>query len=175
MHWTFRTRFFVISLLALSLSGCFMTTVQHSAVKDGHIIGGPIDSYNKSQDTPIIVQQEQEGIYPKVYLQLIADSDHELDTIKFSIEKSEQQDGIYQKTEGSKSAMTDVGGQTVWAKRIELAEYGGNPIILDLSKTSLQYPLKLTVEAKERSGNTIVIKAMYLWWPKVPTPIGDGR
>ncbi len=172
MHWAFRTRFLAISLLALSLSGCFVVTVRHSDVKDGQIIGGPIDSYGKSPDSNIIVRQDMDGVAPKVYLQLIADSDQDLAGIRYSVEKYNQQADRYQNAgAGYKFAASNVDGQLVWAKHVELPEPDGKPILLDLSDTSLLYPLKLTVVAIERNGYSRVIEANYFQWPRI-LPIG---
>jgi len=166
MNWNFRIRFLVIPLLVLSLSGCLGVT--HRKVENGKIIAGPVNYYDKSPDRTIIVEQDPDGVSPKVYLQFSARSDQGLFGIRYSIEKYNNEVGSYQRVgAGSKLGISNVGRQLVCVKSIVLSEYDGMPILLDLSGTGMSTPLKLTFEAIERDGNTKIIEAKYFEWPKI--------
>ncbi len=170
MNCVKRMGLFISPLLALSLVGCFTVTVRHSSVSDGHLNGGPA-SYSQSPNSYIIVQQDKDADAPKVYLHLIADSDEELIGIRYSIEKYDEKANGYRNAGGGyKFAASNIDGTLVWAKHVELTEYGGTPIVLDLSGTSMVYPLRLTVVAVERDGNSKEINAKYFYWPASGPP-----
>lgn len=163
-----------VSVVALSfcLTGCFQLTVRHSSIEQGQVVGGPTESYTSSPDSNIIVMQQTDGVSPKVFLNLIADSDKELVGINYSAEKYNKDQEKYQYAGGcSKFAAHNESGTLVWEKHVELSQCDGKPIVLDLSGTNLFFPLKLTVKAVERNGTTRIIESKYLEFPRT-LPLG---
>ncbi len=172
MNWSNSVRLLASALVALSLAGCFTATVKHTSVENGYLNQIP-ESYSESPNQMIIVPEIKDGVAPKVSVLLSADSDEELAGITFSIYRySEVQDqndgggdGYDLVAYGYKYAASNQGGTLVWEKQVDMAEYDGKPIVLDLSGTSLAFPLRFKVVAYERDGHPNELNANYCYWP----------
>lgn len=164
--------FLLIALLALNLTSCLTVTVHQGDVIDGDIASGPVDSY--SENSTIIIQQATDGVAPKIYLEKLTATGDELAGIRFEIEKYDEASNQYQYVEGGyKYAVVNEGGQLIYKDAVALTEDDGKPILLDLSDTNLNYPLKLRVEAIQRDGSSKLIESKYFQWPKT-FPMGSG-
>ncbi len=155
------------ALLPLLLSSCFKITVTHS-LKNGEITSGPGESYTDSPDEGFAVKAPATTTPgPVLQVWLKAESDNELEGMRYYIEQYNADTHAWDPIDGwFKLAATNVNGQVVWAKSVELSETShGKPILLDLSRTTVNSPLRLTVLATERDGDTKAIAAKYFWGP----------
>jgi hypothetical protein len=139
-------------------------TIEHVAVVGGTVIGGPGKSYSTSQFNQIIIQPNTGSENPMVQLAFKAYSRKGLIGIKFHIERRNPSNNNYEHVEngnGYEYAITNVGGQLVYATNLIFNEYNGNPIFLNLSHSSIYYDIRLEVTAIERDGKEKVITARY--------------
>jgi hypothetical protein len=116
---------------------------------------------------------------PKVFLNLIADSDERLAGIKYSVGKYNAELSKYEYVGCAKYAAHLESGTLVWDKHVELSECPNKegesiPVALDLSAIDWSFPLLLTVTAIELDGTTTEIEAKYVTFP-LTNPWGGQR
>ena len=147
------------AVLLLSLTGCFIVAVKHKSVAGGHVVGGPVEYYISSPDSPIEVQRDQAGTPATVNLTLAADSSNGLKMLTYEVSKPVRGGSEYRIVAGdsvSATARTNTEGKKVWSTHLEM------PVVLDLGGTSKNAPLRLRVMAEEQNGTRQVIESKYV-------------